>query len=125
MRKNVAFLILVLMISLSCVREQGGPKIEKWDFFELSLPGPSEGNPYKETTFNVVFSKGDVTKIIPGFYDGAGIYMVRFMPEETGTWNYTTQSNIEELDGVTGSFVCVENSESNRGPVEVFNTYYL
>ena len=40
---------------------------------------------------------------VPGFYDGDGIYRVRFMPDNEGEWTYRTRSKTAALDGKTGS----------------------
>jgi hypothetical protein len=60
-----------------------------------------------------------------GFYDGDGIYRIRFMPDAVGEWTYATGSNRPELDGVDGAFTCVEASAGNHGPVRVRNTYHF
>lgn len=33
---------------------------------------------------------------VNGFYNGTGIYRVRFMPDETGEWTFVTASNAPE-----------------------------
>ncbi len=48
-----------------------------------------------------------------GFYDGDGSYQIRCMPTHLGTWSYTTTSNVEDLDGQTGSFICIAPSKAN------------
>ncbi len=58
-----------------------------------------------------------------GFYDGDGIYRIRFMPDEPGKWTYITKSNIKELDSKKGNFTCIVHTSGNHGPVKVRNTY--
>ena len=60
-----------------------------------------------------------------GFYDGDGVYRVRCMPTELGTWTYRTKSNRAELNNKTGSFTCVQPSFGNHGPIRVRNTYHF
>ena len=60
-----------------------------------------------------------------GFYDGQGIYRVRFMPDMLGEWTYETSSNDPGLNGITGSFTCVEPQPGNHGPVQVHNTFHF
>ena len=100
-------------------------KVERWGILELSLKGPSEGNPFLDVKLTGEFSQGDRIIKVHGFYDGNGVYKVRFMPETTGKWEYITNSNIEDLDENKGSFICVEASPENHGPVKVDKTYYL
>lgn len=40
---------------------------------------------------------------VRGFYDGEGVYKVRFMPPRIGDWNYTITSNVPSLNGRTGN----------------------
>ena len=99
--------------------------VERWGIFELTLNAPDTGNPFTEVQLTAEFSQNDRTFEPHGFYDGNGIYKIRFMPDEVGEWTYTTKSNRAELDGKTGEFTCVEPSEGNHGPVHVYKDYYL
>ncbi|MGO4760106.1 DUF5060 domain-containing protein, partial [Streptomyces sp. 2MCAF27] len=60
---------------------------------------------------------------VDGFYDGChdgqGTYRVRFMPDRTGPWTYTTRSDAAELDGHSGELMCVAAGPGNHGPVRV------
>jgi len=100
-------------------------KTERWGVYEAMLPGPATGNPYVDVTFAAEFSHGARTVTVPGFYDGDGIYRLRFSPDELGAWKFTTKSSAAELDGRSGSLECVEPSRNNHGPVRVVNTFYL
>jgi hypothetical protein len=59
------------------------------------------------------------------FYDGNGVYKVRFMPDAQGEWRYRTISNIPPLDDIQGSFICTPARDSNHGPVGISNTYHF
>jgi len=100
-------------------------EVERWGIFELELKGPSEGNPFLDTTLSAEFRQGERTLTASGFYDGDGVYRVRFMPEETGSWSYVTRSNVPALSGQTGSFSVKQAGQGNRGPVRVANTYHF
>ena len=99
--------------------------IEQWDIFEIALTGRADGNPFIDTQFAAHFSYKHRTIAVAGFYDGDGIYRVRFMPDTQGEWLYRTVSNQAALDGVEGSFTCSAPSAENRGPVGVANTYHF
>jgi PKD repeat protein len=99
--------------------------VERWAIFEVELAGPSEGNPYLDTQLVGRFEQDGRSFEADGFYDGGGVYRIRFMPDETGDWQYTTRSNVAELDGVTGAFICVDPSEGNHGPVKVVKSFYF
>ena len=60
--------------------------IEKWDFYELAMQGPEAGNPFTEVHFEADFAQHGRTVRVAGFYDGSGIYKVRFMPDQEGEW---------------------------------------
>jgi hypothetical protein len=100
-------------------------KVERWGIFELSLEGPSDGNPFLDVAFGARFRYKNRVVEPDGFYDGEGVYRVRFMPDTPGVWRYATQSNADVLDGVTGEFTCVKPAEGNHGPVSVWNTYHF
>jgi len=98
---------------------------EQWGHLEVSLPGPSKGNPFIDVQLTATFQQGNDRREVNGFYDGDGIYRVRFMPDKTGRWQYTTHSNVAELDGKTGQIDVVAPSKSNHGPVRVRNTFHF
>lgn len=99
--------------------------IEKWDFYEEAFKGPEEENPFKDVNISAMFKHEDYKVCINGFYDGEGIYKIRFMPEILGEWTYETKSNIECLNGITGKFECIKPSEHNHGPVRVKDTFHF
>jgi hypothetical protein len=100
-------------------------QVERWDIFELTLEGPSDGNPFLDVRFGAEFQQRHRTVRVNGFYDGDGTYKVRFMPDVVGEWTYKTDSNVEALDGTEGAFVCEAAAEGNHGPVRVHNTYHF
>jgi hypothetical protein len=99
--------------------------VRKWDMFELSLTGPREGNPFIDVEFGATFEYGNRRVPVTGFYDGDGVYRVRFMPDAEGEWRYTTHSSANVLDGKTGTFVCDPAAEGSHGPVRVRNGYHF
>ncbi len=118
--RNVVFLLIVCGYSL-----YGQVNIEKWKIFELALNGPTGGNPFKDVQFSGRFIKDNDTISVPGFYDGEGIFKIRFMPQKEGSWNYVTTSNFKKLDNKKGSFVCTPAHKDNHGPVVVTDTFYF
>jgi hypothetical protein len=99
--------------------------VELWDVFEISYPGPADGNPFVDVEFSARFEQGGTSIAAIGFYDGGGVYRVRFMPVSTGVWTYRTQSNRPELDGKTGSFPVRAALAGNSGPVRVKDQYHF
>jgi hypothetical protein len=101
-------------------------QVAKWDVFELSLAGPSHGNPFTEVSLEAVFtgSEGQTVRVT-GFYDGNGSYKIRFMPGTEGTWSYRTASNARSLHQLEGTVECTAAAEGNHGPVRVKNTFHF
>jgi len=99
--------------------------VEQWGVFELSLKGPTNGNPFLDAQFSARFTQGTNAIDVSGFYDGDGVYRVRFMPGPQGKWTCATASNVRELDGKTGSFTAKKPSRDNHGPVRVANVYHF
>jgi hypothetical protein len=99
--------------------------VEQWGVYEIELKGPTNGNPFVDVRFSAVFDNGSKQMEVPGFYDGDGVYRLRFMPETQGKWRYETKANRWELTGKTGEFTAAPPSKGNHGPVRVHNTYHF
>jgi hypothetical protein len=99
--------------------------VPRWEVFELALTGQATGNPFVDVELAAVFALGHRMVAVDGFYDGAGTYKVRFMPDEVGEWSYTTKSSVKELDGKVGGFACVRALEGAHGPVVVRNVHHF
>jgi hypothetical protein len=116
-------LLLLLAVLLPFLSISGQNKVEKWRIYEIVLKGVSKGNPFTDVQLSAQFTNGVNTKSVAGFYDGNGIYKIRFMPQETGSWTYTTSSNLNSLNNKKGKFECYPNTDSNHGPVVVKDTF--
>lgn len=103
----------------------GIDKIEKWDYFEISLSGPEDGNPFQEVELSAQFTLGETIISTKGFYNGKGEYKIRFMPKQTGIWKYITQSSEKKLNGKRGQFECVPATGGNHGMVKVEKKYHF
>ena len=99
--------------------------VEQWGTFEAALAGPAEGNPFLDVTLAAAFRIGHRAVEVGGFYDGEGVWRVRFMPDMLGRWTWTTRSSHAALAGRSGTFECTEPSPGNHGPVRVRNTFHF
>ena len=99
--------------------------ISKYSRFELTLSVKVSGNPFADIMFEANFSNGDVSYVVPGFYDGEDLFRVRYMPLKEGIWTYETRSNIAELNGKIGEFECTAALQGKHGPVRVSNTFHF
>lgn len=99
--------------------------VQQWDVFETNVIGPTDGNPFVDVTLTANFTHNNESIETSGFYDGNGVYRIRFMPPLVGKWTYITVSNREELSGKSGEFVCEKAADNNHGPVMVSNTHHF
>ncbi len=99
--------------------------VEQWGLFEVELTGPADGNPFLDVELSAVFTRDSTSVTVPGFYDGNGIYRVRFMPGQPGEWRYVTRSNRSDLSAHSGSVTVVPAGPGNHGPVSVRNDYHF
>ena len=99
--------------------------IEKWDVFEVTLSGKSDGNPFTDYTISAVFENEGKEICVDGFYDGSDIYKVRFMPEKEGVFHYRISGSFS--DCVTeGEFTVIPpESNHNHGRVKVVDQTHL
>src|SRR5262245_1873814 len=107
--------------------------VEQWGILEIELKGPTDGNPFSDVELEAQLELSVAPDRSPtvapisvkGFYDGDGVYRIRFMPKTTGQWHYKTRSNRTQLDGKEGTFTVVAPTKKNHGPVRVRNTYHF
>jgi hypothetical protein len=100
------------------------PTVERWGLFDLACTAVAEGNPF-DVRFGATFRYQHRAVQVSGFYDGSGVYRVRFMPDTEGLWSYETFCDLAGLNGVTGEFRCTPPSAGNRGPVAVAERYHF
>ena len=98
MKPFVQFLaasVLVLVLSTLAVNAAIAGETEQWDIFEISFNGPRDGNPFEDVNLSAEFKLNDDVVKVTGFYEGNGVYYIRFMPDRTGEWN-TLQKAIQK-----------------------------
>ena len=106
-------------------RAQGAPQaVERWGVFEITLTGVASGNPF-DARVKGVFTQGGRTIDAPGFYDGDGIWRVRFSPPSEGAWTWAIVGDVPDLDGRRGGFTVTAPIAGNHGPVAVADTFHF
>ena len=70
--------------------------------FELSFPGPVPTGSQAQPDLTAAFTCDDRTTVVRGFYDGDGIYRVRFLPERPGTYRW----EVSGLLSASGTETC-------------------
>jgi hypothetical protein len=98
--------------------------VEKWDVFELRLFGPSTGNPFTQQDVRAIFTGKNEKVEVDGFYDGDGVYIIRFMPRFEGMYHYETSGSFPGAQS-EGNFTVTAPKAGNHGPVHVANAYHF
>jgi dienelactone hydrolase len=65
-------------------------EVPRWEIHEFELHGPCRvDNPFRDAALVGEFiSSSGRTNLIPGFFDGADTWRLRFAPDEEGEWRY-------------------------------------
>lgn len=122
---NPVGVVCAALLFVAALPSHAADTVEQWGMYEVTLKGPTNGNPFLDVRFAAQFAQGYDSIEVPGFYDGDGNYRVRFSPDKQGAWKYETLSNVKELHAKTGEFTATKPSENNRGPVRVANMYHF
>jgi hypothetical protein len=101
------------------------PQVQRWDLFELTLSGPTSGNPFLDVQFSATFRHQHRDVEVDGFYDGGGVFKIRFSPDAEGEWTWSTHGNHPDLNHSTGALLCTPPVAPNRGPVSVAHTHHF
>lgn len=98
--------------------------VERWGIFEVSISGPDGGNPFVDYIVSGHFSNEHESVEVSGFYDGNGIYKIRFMPSYEGIYSYETSGNFDGAE-TKGEFTVLPAKGNNHGPVRVHGKYHF
>jgi hypothetical protein len=109
-RKLLLYLVLVLTSSAGQCEAASDVSVGRWDRFEASVKSSKDyRDPYRDVTLKVTYEDPVGAKTdFWGFYDGAGTWKIRFMPDRTGRWGYAAEFS----DGsrrMSGTFECVKS----------------
>src|SRR3546814_8769851 len=80
------------------------PISERWCGHELVFDGPADGNPFVDVDLAATFERGGRAIRVPGFYDGAGVYRIRFSPPDAGRWTWHSERNAAALASQASEF---------------------
>ena len=80
---GVGLVVLGLLLGFGVYAEDK-MEIERWGMFEVALKGSNEGNPFLDVSLSAEFLHKNAAFEPRGFYDGEGIYKIRFMETEAG-----------------------------------------
>jgi hypothetical protein len=123
-------LIAGLFLPCFCAAGSDSPsfatRVEQWGVQELTLRSSrTYDNPFSDVSIQGRFQSQDKEITVDGFYGGDRTWKIRFMPETSGKWTFTTVSTDPDLGGKSGSFDVDRPGPGNHGPVVVHNTYHF
>ena len=115
------------MTRFECIPHNDTPhagEVERWDILEVICHGFSDKNPFVDYQITGTFKSKNEQVSVEGFYDGNGIYKVRFMPSFVAAYTFEIGGSFS-AESYNGSFTVIPASENNHGPVRVANTYHF
>ena len=98
--------------------------VPRWGVVELRFDGPSHGNPFVDVELGAIVTNGERSFEIGGFYDGDGVYRIRFLAEAEGEWRFETASTARSLDGISGAVHVGPAASGTHGPVRVDGLHF-
>lgn len=101
------------------------PAAERWGVFEAALHGEEGNDPFAPGLMQGVFRYEDKdlgAVRVEGFYDGGGVWRVRFMPQFEGKYTFKITAGGTAF---VGDFTASKPSDGNHGPVHAAKTYHF
>ncbi len=128
--KTALSLMIFCVLFTSEIAEAGtearAKNVEQWGIEEISLhSNRTYNNPFSDVEVQARFTSKDQSILVKGFYDGGRTWRIRFMPQERGSWKFTTLSNDPQLNNQSGAFQVIQPSHGNHGPVHVAKTFHF
>ena len=94
--------------------------MKQYRTFELSFPSEVIKEAWARVDLTAVFTCGGETVHINGFYDGDGVYKVRFLPQKPGLWKWEVSGAVT----ASGEELCVVD-ETAHGMVKAEGTHFV
>lgn len=94
-------------------------RVTRFGRFEVVIDGPSRGNPFVDVELWADIETPSRVTRVRGFYDGAGVYRIRYLAQEIGVHSFRTVSSARSLHGIEGIFSVGDAAEGAHGPVRV------
>ena len=93
--------------------------LKQYETFELRFPGEERTDRWADIDLTAAFTCEKKTKTVKGFYDGDGMYTIRFLPDQPGeyTWKVTGAVNAE------GTEICLP-ADKSHGIVNAVDTHF-
>ncbi len=95
--------------------------VKKWEIIDLPFRTSKNVEQPFDVSFSAAFThESGESIIVPGFFNGENQWVIRFSSAIPGTWNYLTNSGLEQLNSIAGKVrVSAENAENQHGAIKV------
>ena len=90
-----------------------------YEMFELKLNGDEPEGSWAEVDLKATFECGDEKRTVKGFYDGDGVYKIRFLPQKTGIYHWKAEGIVQ----AEGQEECTASKKSH-GMVKAVGTHF-
>ena len=84
--------------------------VEKWDVLEVTVEGHSDKNPFVDYEIQGIFTGKHETVTVDGFYDGEGVYKVRYMPSFVELYTFEVTGSAIDGEVLNGKFQVTRKS---------------
>jgi len=130
MNRKVAALVcmplLMSVFAVAAVAQEADFAANRWVMHEITFESRADyADPFNEAELDVIFTgPGDITMVMPGFWDGGSTWRVRFAPTQVGLWTYESvcsNSGDTGLHGIVGAFECVPYT----GDLEIYKRGFV
>lgn len=98
--------------------------VEKWGVFEFFCCGKADGNPFTDYNIKANFQSTSESKTVNGFYDGNGVYKVRFMPSFEEKYKFEVSGTFSDRV-YSGEFTVTAPQKENHGSVKVSDIFHF
>ena len=106
----VACISLILGSTLLCAAD-----VPRWMPYAIAFrASAAAGNPLMVSLSATVTGPDGSRFVLPGFYDGDGVWKIRVSPTAEGQWSLVTKSEFKELDSRSAAFECVKSTPQGR-----------
>jgi hypothetical protein len=115
MNTNIFWRMALLPFLFAISTPDASAQTKLWERWEKAFTAPAGTSPEIECSGELTSPSGKIHSV-RGFWDGDNVWKIRFMPNETGQWNYRIQTDppIPGLHNQQGDFSCQPNDSSTR-----------
>ena len=103
--------LLILCFAIASSAYSTETEIEQYHVCEIRLhSGTTHENPFNVDVSAAIRGPEERELDVPGFYDGDGVWKIRFSPDAIGDWLWSTTSGDPKLNDQAGRLKCVPNT---------------